>query len=304
MTAWPDVSVIVPTRGRGHVLGRALGSVLGQRYEGRIECIVVFDQEEPAAPELEVPAGRELRVMVNDRTPGVAGARNTGVLAATGDLVAFCDDDDEWLGDKLREQVEALRGYPEAAVSACGIYVESRDRTFVRVPGPRLVTEDYLLSSRRQDVHSTALVARHSDFLHRIGLFDEEIPNGYGEDYDWLLRAAHVAPIVAVQVPLARIHWDASWFADRWETIIAALEYQLRKHPELRRWPGNVARMYGRIAFAHAALGHGHEARRWARRSLAANWREPRGYLAVAISLRLLSARTAVRLAHRRGRGI
>lgn len=304
MSEWPSVSVIVPTRGRGHILGRAVTSVLNQRYDGVIECLVVFDQEEPTPPAADVPEHRALRLLVNERPPGVAGARNTGVLAANGELLAFCDDDDEWLPDKIREQVTALRDNPQAAVVTCGIYLESAHKTFVRIPEQRWITSQQLLSSRRTEVHSTALVARRDAFIEQIGLFDEEIPNGYGEDYDWLLRAAMVSRIMVVREPLVRIHWDASWFADRWETIIVAIAYQLEKHPELQRSPGNLARMYGRVAFAHAALGHGRMARRWVRRSLAADWRQPRAYLAFAVSCRLISAERMMRLANARGRGI
>ena len=69
----------------------------------------MYDQSEP---DLSLEVGRSaprVRVITNTRTPGLAGARNTGILDATGDLVAFCDDDDEWLPGKLAAQVEALR---------------------------------------------------------------------------------------------------------------------------------------------------------------------------------------------------
>ena len=48
--------------------------------------------------------------MTNERTPGLAGGRNSGILAGSGELVAFCDDDDEWLPTKVEKQVEALAG--------------------------------------------------------------------------------------------------------------------------------------------------------------------------------------------------
>ena len=54
LTALPTVSVVVPTRHRPELLHRALVSILGQRYEGDIEVLVVFDQEDPLDPEIEV----------------------------------------------------------------------------------------------------------------------------------------------------------------------------------------------------------------------------------------------------------
>ena len=52
------------------------------------------------------------------------------------------------------------------------------------------------------------------------------------------------------------IHWhQSSFFADRWRTIISALTYLVDKHRELQQEPSGLARIYGQIAFAHAALG-------------------------------------------------
>src|SRR5450755_1561827 len=105
---WPSVSVIVPTRDRPVMLDRAVRSIAGQSYPGEIECVIVFDQSDPAPVNVELPAGRRVRLLTNTRTPGAAGARNTGIIASEGAVVAFCDDDDVWDADKLRLQVELL----------------------------------------------------------------------------------------------------------------------------------------------------------------------------------------------------
>lgn len=300
---WPSVTVVVRTHNRPQLLLRTLGSIMDQRYPGLVEALVVFDREEPFRPEVAVPEGRELRVMRNDRTPGPAGGYNAGSLAARGDYVAICDDDDVWLPDKLRLQIEALRAHPRSAVAICGIYVES-GRAVARVPGSEVLTLDDLLLASRNEVHTSTFVYRRSAFMDEIGFVDEQIPHSYGEDYDWLVRAARLAPLVAVTQPLVRVTFKYSYFADRWQVIIDALTYQLDRIPELSRQPRNLARIYGRLAFAHAAMGHRQEARSWARRSLRADWREPRGYFALLVSYRILPARAVVRLAHAAGRGM
>src|SRR5436190_1150731 len=83
---WSTLSVVVPTRDRPQLLARALTSIMAQAYPGIIECIVVFDQSQPHLPSMQSREGRRLRSLVNERTPGPAGARNTGALAATGEL--------------------------------------------------------------------------------------------------------------------------------------------------------------------------------------------------------------------------
>lgn len=304
-TQWPAVSVVVPTRDRPTLLERALGSVLGQRYDGAIDCVVVYDRTEPQPSRQQLPSGRRVQLLTNPRSPGPAGARNTGLLAATGDLVAFCDDDDTWEPDKLRLQVTALSEHPQAIGIASGCLIEHRGRTTARHPPTPALTHRHLLRSRVAEVHQSALMFRRAALLDRVGLFDEGLPSGYGEDYDWLLRATEVAPLVTIPDPLVRVlRHRGSFFNRDWETMISAIDYLLRKHPEFATEPRGMARLYGRVAFAHAALGRRREAREWALRTVRLSPRERRGYVALAASSGLLPAGTATRLANAFGKGI
>jgi glycosyltransferase involved in cell wall biosynthesis len=299
----PLVTVIVPTRSRPVLLQRAVSSVMDQDYPGSIECIVVFDQSPPVKPSVGFAEGRELRVLYNHREPGLAGARNTGVLAAKGDFVAFCDDDDEWMSNKLRLQIDFLEKH-ERALATCGIYVRYGRRTIIRLPPVRITFRD-ILRSRFMEVNPCTILIRRSTFLKDVGLVDEAIPGGIAEDYEWLLRAARILEIVAIRAPLVRINWhEASWYSGHWRTLIAALTYVLKTHPELRGEPIGLARIYGQIAFAHAALREDEEALRYVFRSLSLNWKEPRAYLALLVRSHLVSSRTVLRLLHSLGRGV
>jgi glycosyltransferase involved in cell wall biosynthesis len=110
----PSVSVVVPTRDRPQLVRRAVAAILGQAYPGPVQCMVVFNQSDPNLPWSDPGHRRRLELVRNRRAAGLAGARNSGVLHADGELLAFCDDDDEWLPDKLRRQVEQLNLTPEA----------------------------------------------------------------------------------------------------------------------------------------------------------------------------------------------
>jgi glycosyltransferase involved in cell wall biosynthesis len=297
--------VVVPTRDRPELLRRAVAAILGQTYPGPVQCVVVFDQSDPDLPWGNPGPNRRLELVSNRRAAGLAGARNSGVLHADGELLAFCDDDDEWLPDKLVRQVERLQARPDAGVVTTGILVRYRDRTITRAAPTPMVTQRQLLRSRMFELHPSTVMVRRSLFLDRIGLVDEDIPGSYAEDYEWLLRAVKVAPVLAVQEPLVTVHWhQSSFFADRWRMIISALTYLVDKHGELEQEPSGLARIYGQIAFAHAALGERGAARRWAHRTLALDRRERRAYLALAVSLRLVTAGAVVRLAHAAGKGI
>ncbi|HEV3496541.1 MAG TPA: glycosyltransferase family A protein, partial [Actinomycetes bacterium] len=84
----PSVSVVVPTRDRPELLRRAVAAILGQTYPGPVQCVVVFDQSDPDLPWADPGARRRLKLVRNQRTAGLAGARNSGVLHADGELVA------------------------------------------------------------------------------------------------------------------------------------------------------------------------------------------------------------------------
>lgn len=304
-TPWPSVCAIVPTRDRPALVEHAVAAILDQEYPGSIECLVVFDQSEIQPLSAVVGPGRTVRCIRNVRFPGLAGARNSGILAARAELVAFCDDDDEWLPGKLRAQVELLRKWPDSSVVATGIFVRFKGRDVQRLAADRPLGYDDFLQDRHMEVNPCTVLVRRSVLLESIGLVDEAIPGGYGEDYEWLLRAARVAEIRSVPVPLVRVNWHASsFFADRWQTIIAALQHLLARYPDFTRHPRGLARIEGQIAFAHAGLGDARAARDWARRALTHRLAEPRAYLALLCSTGLIASETIVKLAHRAGRGI
>ncbi|SCL33760.1 Glycosyltransferase involved in cell wall bisynthesis [Micromonospora nigra] len=306
MTTFPSVSAVVPTRDRPELLRAAVRAIVGQDYPGEVEVVVVYDQSEPddSVAELSAP-GRPVRVVRNTRTPGLAGARNSGVLAATGELVAFCDDDDEWLPGKLRAQAGALAAAPGAQFVSCGIRVSYDGHTVERVLTRASISLADLLRDRMTELHPSTFLIRAAALRDGFGLVDEEIPGSYAEDYEFLLRAARSAPLVNLATPYVLVRWHKrSYFAQRWDTISEALQWLLERYPEFVTQPAGEARVAGQIAFARAASGDRRGAVRWARRTIRRNPREPRAYLALAVAGRVVRADAVLRTLHKRGRGI
>lgn len=296
----PSVGVVLPTHDRPELLRRALESVLGQEYGGQVTAIVVFDRAEPD----QSLVSDRVRVIANDRTPGLAGARNTGILALDTDLVAFCDDDDVWLPGKLAAQVEALTQAPDAVLCSTAIMIDYAGRELPRLAGTERVTYDALIRDRMMSVHSSTYVARREPLIE-IGMVDETIPGSQGEDWDLALRAARRHPVVNVEHPYVRVLWGTtSFYAQAWETKVAALRWFLEHYPEIGDSPDAAGRVYGQIAFGLATTGHRRDALRWSGRALRANWKERRVPFAVAVASGLVSGEKVLLKLHTRGRGI
>jgi hypothetical protein len=281
---WPRVSVIMPTRGRPDLVRESVAAVVAQTYPGDIDCIVVHDQERPNEKLPRVGTARHrVRVVANTRAPGLAGARNTGLGLARSDYIASCDDDDVWHSDKLLLQMTRLLDEPELLVVGSGIRL--------RLPGDKVldwpgradeISYELLLRNRVKELHSSTMVMRREAFV-KAGPYDEEVPDGYAEDYDWVLRAARVGRIGLVTQPLADIRRNGtSWYQGGAEKkVVAGLEYLLAKHPDFAASRRGHARLLGQIAFARSALGERGLAVQYALRALARWPASPHPYLAL-----------------------
>lgn len=302
----PDLSVVISTHARPAQLREAIAAVRAQDHPGPIETIVVWDRAEPE-PELAVSVAddpmRPVRVLVNDRTPGLPGSRNCGAAAATAPVLGFCDDDDLWLPAKARRQLELLASTGSATV-VCGLELLSDEQRFARPGTEPVIRFAHLLQSRRMEANMVGALVRADDFWGVIGPMDEHIPGGYAEDYDWMLRAARHQPIPVATEPLVQVRWVVgSHFREQWPAWEAALGQILHRNPEFAGEPRGRARVEGQIAVAIAGQGRRRDALRQIRTTLGWSWREPRAAIALAI-VAGVPAGTVTAALNRRGRGI
>lgn len=210
----PRVSVVIPVFNPGQALHRAIHSVLTQTYAD-LECIVVDDgstEDLSWVAFLEDP-----RVtLVQQANRGVSVARNVGVAAGSGPLIAFLDQDDEWLPAKLEKQVDAVDAHPDAAFWCT---------QFLWVSGSGTVTSEatnlsYLgLLADQHVCLSSTIVSRHA--YEEVGGHDPLLSQM--QDYDLFLRLAMEArPPFLVREPLVRYHLHDENASRRYE--IAAQE--------------------------------------------------------------------------------
>ena len=304
---WPSIGVVIPTRDRPELLRRALAAVAVQDYPGPLRTVVAYDQ---TAPDYLLASGgdRPVMVLANWRTPGLAGARNTGILGLDSEFVAFCDDDDTWAPDKLRRQVTALAEHPGAEFATCAMEVEYASRVVTRLAGASLVGVEDLVRSRMAMLHSSSFLIRRAclvDAHTGFGLVAEDAPGSQNEDWDLLLRAARRHPIVHIDEPLVRVLWGrTSHFGYEYATKISSLRWMMARHPEIRGCPPGAARVYGQLACWSAAAGNRRDAWRWTKQAVRANWREPRAAIALAALSGAVKVETVLNALHRRGHGI
>jgi GT2 family glycosyltransferase len=304
--AGPDLSVVISTHARPVQLRECIAAIRAQDHPGPIETIVVWDRAEPeeelAVPE-EADPHRPVRVLRNDRTPGLPGSRNCGAAAARAPVLGFCDDDDLWLPAKARRQLELMESTGSDTV-VCGLELVSDERTFRREGTDEVIRFAHLLRSRRMEANMVCALVRSDAFWETIGPMDEHIPGGYAEDYDWMLRAARHQPIPLVTEPMVQVRWVvSSHFREQWPSWEAALRQVLDRNPEFAGEPAGRARIEGQIAVAIAAQGRRRDALAQIRTTLGWSWREPRALIALAIAAGVPAGRITAAL-NRRGRGI
>ena len=260
--------------------------------------------------DIEVGENRALKIVSNTRSGGLAGGRNSGIIASSGEMIGFCDDDDYWMPSKLTQQVALWRENPEATAISSGITVRSGGQDIVRLAPERATFADFL-RSRITEIHPSAMLYSREDLLGvdgkpaRIGLVDEELPAAYGEDYDLLLRATRHGDVLSVPEPLILVLWDRpSFFSGKWQSMVDGLSYILRKFPEFEQDPKGLARIAGQIAYAQASLGNNKEARAYARAALRRDPKQLRAWAAYVVSTGVIKPATLLDLVQKTGRGL
>jgi glycosyltransferase involved in cell wall biosynthesis len=191
------VSIIIPTYNRQHLLTLAIDSVLAQTFTN-FELLVIDDGSDDGTKELVASYGRGIRYIAQEHF-GVAAARNTGIRAATHELLAFLDSDDRFSPRKLAVQAAAMICQPEYLVS-------HTDETWFR--HGRILNQKNRHARMGGDIFgrclelcavgmSTAMVRRR--LFETVGYFDESLP--CCEDYDLWLRTSVKYPFLLVPGP-------------------------------------------------------------------------------------------------------
>lgn len=205
----PLITAVITTYDRPAIVRRAIESVLLQTY-GPLEIVVVEDGSESGLEGwLEARCGGGVRYLRHERNRGLAAARNTGLKAARGELVAYLDDDDEWKPTRIQRQVELLLEMPPEARTRMGVIYSRSElvlgrRTHVwTTPLNQGPLKESILRVGISTLSSTALFRRAA--LEAVGGFDEALESSIDHDI-WMALAAAGFHAAYVDESLVRTH--------------------------------------------------------------------------------------------------
>jgi len=204
------ISIVIPTHNRKALLHRCLTAVTHQDYPD-YEVIVVDDGSTDGTEAMVRREFPQVRYIRQEPSRGPGAARNRGIEAATGEVVAFTDDDCVPPKDWLSQLSKGFQQFPEVAAVG-GIQEASKQVLYTRL----LARYERFVTRRVYQVGDRPVVSRPAPggtnnlavrrlVLEQVGGFDERFPVAAGEDADLLYRIA-LAGYPTVCLPLKVTH--------------------------------------------------------------------------------------------------
>jgi glycosyltransferase involved in cell wall biosynthesis len=207
----PLVTAVIPTRNRPDLVTRAVRSALAQTHQ-HLEIVVVIDGPDgPTVEALSAIDDPNFRYVELQKSVGGSEARNVGVREASGDWIAFLDDDDEWMPTKIAKQIALATSAPHSdhQVIACRVIGRTPGRDYVwptRLPADGEPLSEYVLARnswfRGEGQLQTSMLLASRELMLTVP-FTAGLPKH--QDTDWYVRigALNDVSIRFVDEPLA-----------------------------------------------------------------------------------------------------
>lgn len=229
------VTAVITTHKRSPVLvERALKSVLNQTYQN-IEIFVVDDSpvdyefRQDVKNMVESYSDKRVTYIAHERCRGACAARNTGLASAHGEFIGFLDDDDEWLSNKIEEQIKGFDS-DEVALVYCGsrtLYESTGVVVEGRTPCVRGNVYEKLIFNNF--IGSTSFPLLKTSALLKIGGFDTEMQSA--QDADVWLRLSKEFLVNYVELPLVLYHFhEGEQITKNPQKKVAGLERLIMKN--------------------------------------------------------------------------
>jgi glycosyltransferase involved in cell wall biosynthesis len=269
----PVISVVLPCRDGAERLPATLAAIRAETdaLGAPVELVLVDDRsaDATAAVAQRIAAGWPALRLVTGPGRGPGAARNAGVDACRGALVAFADDDDAWAPGRLVGALAAHRARP-GAVFSCQDYAHAR----AEAPGAALPTafaywplwrafrgaalteasDARALIAAENAVGTSTVTLRRVDFL-AVGGFDEALPSA--SDWDLWLKLARRGPALILGGVGAIYAMRPGSVSAARSARIAAMRAVLARHPDLPIWARRRAEARLATARSEAAAQEG-----------------------------------------------
>ncbi|MCA9949558.1 MAG: glycosyltransferase family 2 protein [Anaerolineales bacterium] len=201
----PFFTVIIPTHNRVNMLGEAIQSVLNQS-DSDFELIVVDDHSnDNTAQYVKKINDTRIKYILNDRKNGGGGARNAGIFRARGEWVAFLDDDDLWMPEKLAVfRKEILRDNQHIGLFYTSFFICDSEtlqiKSTIKPNKAGWISQDLLYKNY---IASFSCVVIRTDLLHKAEGLDERFLSL--QDLDLFVRIAERTQVGFIEEPLVYI---------------------------------------------------------------------------------------------------
>lgn len=256
------VTVVIPTYNRPDLLPHAIDSVLDQTFQD-FEIIVVDDGMEKRAHEVvERYKDKRIRYIKHAMSKGCSGAKNTGIRNAYGKYIAFLDDDDTWLPEKLAVQVKALSGTPSdvgfSFTAALEVFDDKTRCTIV----PEGIANYFDFGLRRFSAMIASSLMFKRDVFETVGYLDETFPTH--TDIEFLLRVTSRFRGLGINKPLIHRAMQSSHvqMGSNLKNRIRGREMLLAKYKDaFRERPLYLAKHLTQLGVFYRSLGKYEEAR-------------------------------------------
>lgn len=242
----PRVSVILPTYNRAHLLKRAIRSVVNQTYKD-FELIIVNDGSVDSTEEAIKTFDDKRIIYIKQSNRGAAAAVNKGIESTRGKFIAFLDDDDEWLPEKLKIQMEIFEKEP----SKTGVVYTGKWRIDITSNKKTYAPYSHILN-KEGDIHKelfaypnfvspvTAIVRK--ECLEKVGKFDETLPSG--NDRDLWIRISRYYHFKYIPIALANAYLTPGSISRTEKNIIETAKILLNRYKD-------EYKKFGRKRFAY-----------------------------------------------------
>lgn len=201
------VSVIIPAYNAETFLSRTIQSALNQTFRD-FELIIVDDGSTDNTKEIVRKFqvnNSQIKYFLKENSGGPAGPKNLGLKKSKGKFIAFLDHDDEWLPEKLEEQVESFENSTDSKLGIIICYpvlVHSNKKKIFEIPS--LEEETFKKILLGNFIYSCSGVMIKKEVIEKVGYFDEKLK--YADDWDMWIRIIFRYNLSIIKKPLFYHH--------------------------------------------------------------------------------------------------